>query len=161
MISCQAYQQLCDLRHGMGLAVLSMWASFFGDGNTASITKEANQLLDWPRYLYSNSTTTLEADQLLKWYRYLYSDLDYSNAGKVFKSCFIVHLLASTYIPQIKGWIHVHLLNCPMLHHSGLKGNLGLCGAAVWAFSCYLTMSFSSIWLTHAFIASAQALSDG
>ena len=108
-----------------------MWASFFGDGNAASITKEANQLLDQHRYLYLNSTATSEADQLLKWYRYLYSDLDYSDAGKVFKSCFIVHLLASTYIPQIKGWIHVCSLNCPMLYHSGLKGILGLCGAAV------------------------------
>ncbi|KAG6369309.1 hypothetical protein JVT61DRAFT_15491, partial [Boletus reticuloceps] len=104
-----AYQRLCDWRHSVGSAALSMWASFFSELDSASITEEAKWLLDQ--------------------HRYLYLDLDYSDAAKVFKSYFVVRLLTSTYLPQIKGWIDVPPLNCPVLHHSGIKGTLGLCGS--------------------------------
>ncbi|KAI9572240.1 hypothetical protein HD554DRAFT_2036254 [Boletus coccyginus] len=60
-----------------------------------------------------------------------YQHLCDCNSTKALKSHFMIHLVATTYLPYIKGWIHIPSLDYPTLHHSEFKGILGLCGATV------------------------------
>ncbi|KAF8553042.1 hypothetical protein OG21DRAFT_1510681 [Imleria badia] len=106
-----AYQHLCNWRHGVGSAALALCTSFFIDSQQETIAAEAGELLE------NNS--------------FLYKDLDSNDSLKAFHSNFIIHLLATTYIPAIKGFVHEDGLDTYELAHSGLKGVLGLCGAAV------------------------------
>lgn len=68
---------------------------------------------------------------LLQRHRYLYADLDHNDAAKAFRSDFMVRLLATAYLPSINGHLSVPSWDCPRLSRSGVKGVLGLCGAAV------------------------------
>lgn len=138
---CQAYQQLCDWWHGMGSAALSMWASFFGKETAASIAKEANQLLDWHRYL--TGVPSLPQTLTNYWnstgiFTQTWTTATQEKHSSPVSSC--ICWPQPMYLPHIEKWIHVPLLYCSMLYCTGFKGILELCGAVVCVLSCYLTM---------------------
>ncbi|KAF8546436.1 hypothetical protein OG21DRAFT_1491207 [Imleria badia] len=96
-----AYQHLCNWRHGVGSVALALCTSFFMDSQQETIATEAGELLE------NNS--------------FLYEDLDSNDSLKAFHSNFIIHLLATTYIPAIKGFVHEDGLNTYELAHRTSK----------------------------------------
>lgn len=79
---------------------------------------------------------TTKVTELLKNNSYLYKDLNASESKKAFHSNFIIHLLAMTYIPSIKGHVHVEGIDTIVPLYSSIKGILDLCSAAVVLFFC-------------------------
>lgn len=84
-----------------------------------------------------SSPDVIEADvtELLTKNAYLFEDLDIGDSNKGFHSDFVLRLLAATYVPSIKGHIRVDAIDTIGLSHCGIKGILGLAGAAVFYFS--------------------------
>ncbi|KAG6373295.1 hypothetical protein JVT61DRAFT_6433 [Boletus reticuloceps] len=110
-----AYQHLCNWRHGVGSAGLALCTSFFMSSSKEQITEEVAEFLN------DNS--------------YLYEDLTLHESQKAFHGDFIINLLVMTYLPNVKGHVHVKELNTHALVFYSIKGILGLCCAAV--FSLY------------------------
>ncbi|KAF8834004.1 hypothetical protein BDN67DRAFT_985639 [Paxillus ammoniavirescens] len=106
-----AYQQLCEWRHGVGSAAIALFTTFFADSSPDEAKTASSSLLE----------------HLI----FLYEDLDNTNPKKAFCSELMVQLPATTYLPAIKGFVQVPELDTVGLAHSGVKGIIGLCGAAL------------------------------
>ncbi|KAG6377254.1 hypothetical protein JVT61DRAFT_1315 [Boletus reticuloceps] len=106
-----AYQHLCNWRHGVGSAGLALCTSFFMSSSKEQITEEVAE------FLKDNS--------------YLYEDLASHESQKAFHGNFIINLLATTYLSNVKGHVHVEELDTHALAFCGIKGILGLCCAAI------------------------------
>ncbi|KAN0085855.1 hypothetical protein V8E55_006989 [Tylopilus felleus] len=107
-----AYQHLCNWRHSVGLAGLTLCTSFF---------------------MYSELEQKMaeEIAEFLEHNSFIYEDLASNDLQKAFHSKFIIHLLATMYFPNIKGHVHVEGLATHALVFCDIKGVLGLCGAAI------------------------------
>lgn len=110
----QAYQRLCEWRHGVGSAAIALFTSFFAGKADDEIEQTAQQLLDKLAFLYE--------------------DFDHTQKDKAFRSVFITRLLATTHLHNIKGHVDVPALDTDALATSGAKGIIGLCGAAVFIY---------------------------
>ena len=86
--------------------------------------------------MYSELEQKMEEEiaEFLEHNSFIYEDLASNNPQKAFHSKFIIHLLATTYFPNIKCHVHVEGLATHALVFCGIKGVLGLCGAAVFFF---------------------------
>ena len=74
-----------------------------------------------------------DVGELLLENSFIYEDLDWKDGQKAFHADFIIRLLATTYIPAIKGHVHVEGLDTHALKFCGIKGILGLSCAAVFS----------------------------
>ncbi|KAG6371364.1 hypothetical protein JVT61DRAFT_9572 [Boletus reticuloceps] len=74
---------------------------------------------------------TEEVAEFLKDNSYLYEDLISHELQKAFHGDFIINLLATTYLSNVKGHVHVEELDMHALAFCGIKGILGLCCAAI------------------------------
>ena len=79
----------------------------------------------------SEQVVTEGIAELLKDNSFLYEDLAPNDPQKAFHGNFVIHLLATTYIPSIKGHACVKGLDTHVLAFCGIKGILGLCCAVV------------------------------
>ncbi|KAN0091531.1 hypothetical protein V8E55_005097 [Tylopilus felleus] len=105
------HQHLCNLHHGVGSAGLALCMSFFAHSTEKKITQDLGELL------LENS--------------FIYEDLDWKDGQKAFHANFIICLLATTYIPAIKGHVHVEGLDTHALEFCGIKGILSLSCTAI------------------------------
>lgn len=78
---------------------------------------------------------------LLKDNTYLYENLNSNDASKAFRSAFMISLLAETHVLAIKGYLDIPCLKSSELHHDGVAGIMGLCGAVVSFFHVLLLTS--------------------
>jgi len=104
-INLQAYQRLCEWRHGIGSAALALFTSFFAGMADDAIEHTAQQLLEK--------------------FTFLYEDFNITEPDKAFRSDFITQLLATTHLCSIKGHVDVPIFG------TDVKGIIGICGAAV------------------------------
>lgn len=116
----QAYQRLCEWRHGVGSAAIALFTSFFASKANDAIEQTAEELLDK--------------------FTFLYADFDNTDPDKAFHSVFVTRLLATTHLRSIRGHINVPALGTDALATSGGRGIIGLCGAAVFIY--VLTLHF-------------------
>ena len=123
-IHFQAYQQLCEWRHGIGSAAIALFTSFF----TSKVTDAIEQT----------------AEELLNKFMFLYADFDNTDPDKAFRSIFITRLLTTTHLHSTRGHINIPTLGTGALATSGGKGIIGLCGAAVFT-SSYVVLGLTEI----------------